>query len=722
MLPLLWSLKSVQSGNSEFANYFFSLLCHCFLTPCFSVLSDLSDSDDLVVLIEPYDDDYIVVLSDPSNGLSLHDRRSSHGRYSKFGEAEAALLADEASDGPVKYKASVEKKITTSLSFYSEFKAMSASSFDFESTGTSLSLSVMPVDIFTSLIKFGLHADLCHYSVDGFLNTYVPNLETGLRRNLHVALPSDHMRIAHGVKERLEGKGKIAESQYGGGGAEPLMQFDLQHIFDHMPLGWSHCYLLKAFMSLGLCCGARGVSLVNLKWKHLKIILNRAPESDLVFVTLTVNITVTKGGRTDHSVTFQGDANDSSCMNPFYHLNLLCLWLTKKSLLNLDEFSNSELDCLIFDSSADAMSGHIRVACYNSGYPKDFFTCHSLRSGFLCCMVIHKYLNPQIARDDNDVLFISGIIAGWVPKAKAQLRYIKDALKRVLVANRSLGSPFAHVEDPKIRTWLIEELGANSLIAKNRLTPRHFHDLDKEPIPNWSVSTKTSGFSSLFFSPFLQSLHVTIQAKKMAQNHFHRIYLPLYFAENHEEEWKEFQDLYDTMSPASLVSITISSLTEKDTEPFTFFSSLFAAIKNDIQEYTLDSSNANVKGVISRKKSKALAATKHFLESEDSSLDIDSSSAERIVAELEQRAFKRGRTKTGARKRLRWTLEEDKLLAELYLKYKDQKLPFVTISSYFEDRSNNDCNDRFRAVARTNKLKKHSYKQISEFLLNHKNK
>ncbi len=571
--------------------------------------------------------------------------------------------------------------------------------------------------MFCSLIKFGLHADLCHYSVEGFLHTYLPNLETGLRRNLHVALPPDYMRIAHGVKERLEAKGKIAESQFSGGGAEPIMQFDLEHMFKHMPLGWAHCYLLKAFMSLGLSCGARGVSLVSLRWKHLKIITNRAPRSDIVYVTLTVNITVTKGGRTDHSVTFQGDATDSSCMNPFYHLNLLCLWLTKKSLSNLDEFSKSELDCLIFDSSADAMSGYIRVACYNSGYPKDFFTSHSLRSGFLCCMVIYKYLNPQIARDDNDVLFISGIIAGWVPKAKAQLRYIKDALKRVLVANRSLGSPFAHVEDPKIRTWLIEELGANSLIAKNRLTPRYFHDLETEPIAKWPLSTKSSGFSNLYWTPFVKSFHLTIQTKRRAYFFFHKTYLPLYFAENFEEEWEELQNLHPKLNSGTLVSMCLSSLSEKDTEPFIFFSFLFDAIKDEIEEYILDTSKSNTKIASGKLKSKAYAILKRTFDSDDSSLDIDSSSAERIVQHLEQRAFKRGRTKSGARKRLRWTPEEDKLLAEMYLKHKDEKLPFVTISAYFEDRSNNDCKDRLRAIARTNKLKNYSNEQISEFIL-----
>jgi hypothetical protein len=49
------------------------------------------------------------------------------------------------------------------------------------------------------------------------------------------------------------------------------------------------------------------------------------------------------------------------------------------------------------------------------------------------------------------------------------------------------------------------------------------------------------------------------------------------------------------------------------------------------------------------------------------------------VNELEQRAFKRGRTKSGARRRLKWTPDEDKLLAEMYLKHEGQRMSFVII-------------------------------------------
>ncbi len=159
-------------------------------------------------------------------------------------------------------------------------------------------------------------------------------------------------------------------------------------------------------------------------------------------------------------------------------------------------------------------------------------------------------------------------------------------------------------------------------------------------------------------------------------------------------------------------------MAEKDTEPFAFFSSLFYAIKDDTEKYIIDTSKSNKAIASSKLKSKAQAVLKRNLDSDASSLDMDSSSTERIVKELEEKAFKIGRTKSGARKRLKWSLEEDKLLAEMYLKYEGQRMLFVTISSYFEDRSNSDCKNRFKAIARTSNLKNHSYKQISEFILN----
>ena len=62
------------------------------------------------------------------------------------------------------------------------------------------------------------------------------------------------------------------------------------------------------------------------------------------------------------------------------------------------------------------------------------------------------------------------------------------------------------VEDPKVCNWLIEELGANSLIAKNRLTPKYFHDLQEDPVAEWPLSSRQVLSVSFIRSPFFQFL------------------------------------------------------------------------------------------------------------------------------------------------------------------------------------------------------------------------
>ena len=154
-----------------------------------------------------------------------------------------------------------------------------------------------------------------------------------------------------------------------------------------------------------------------------------------------------------------------------------------------------------------------------------------------------------------------------------------------------------------------------------------------------------------------------------------------------------------------------------DEEPFEFFSSLFEVLKDDILQVV---ESAKDRGDSStRRKLKAKAIKRQFEGSEksSSSSEMGSSSVERIIQELDLKAFKRHKTKTGSRKRLRWTKEEDRLLAEMYLRHKDHKLHFVTISTYFEGRSNTDCSNRLKSISRTHKLHGHTNEQIAQFIL-----
>ena len=165
-----------------------------------------------------------------------------------------------------------------------------------------------------------------------------------------------------------------------------------------------------------------------------------------------------------------------------------------------------------------------------------------------------------------------------------------------------------------------------------------------------------------------------------------------------------------------LVQFQLAEFAKLDEEPFEFFSSLSSNLTDEIFE-VIQSSKKH-RDSISRKKLKAKAIKRKLDGSEESSSSaVNSSSAERIIQELEEKAFKRGKTKAGSRKRLRWTDEEDRMLAEMYLKHQDHKLPFVTVSSYFEDRSNTDCCSRFKSISRTHKLHGYSHEQIAHFIL-----
>jgi len=53
-----------------------------------------------VVLLHVYDSDIVV---DKASKIS-QKRRTSHGRYANFGEAEAEILAAQETNSPVKYK------------------------------------------------------------------------------------------------------------------------------------------------------------------------------------------------------------------------------------------------------------------------------------------------------------------------------------------------------------------------------------------------------------------------------------------------------------------------------------------------------------------------------------------------------------------------------------------------------------------------------------------
>ncbi len=418
-------------------------------------------------------------LSGPT--ASIVEFKSS-ARYSQFGTKEASILLSAAEElaGPRVYLKSVEKKVHTSLGFLGGFLASESptvSSF-FETREALVSTTanftdeqhiVLDAAIFKRMCIYGLHMDLCAYSIDGFRNTYLPNLVLGLKRTYGLRFCDDFKKICSAVIEQLQATHKISDKQYGSDGAHPMMPFDADHIFSHMPNGWEFRFTFKAHVSIGLNCGARGVSLCAVTWNDISDVTVQKTEAGL-FYQFTLTLKKTKGGRINHTLRFEGFAGDFRATNAAYHMNMLCLDVFNITLDNLSSIPKIARNALVFQcSTPDVFSGRVSMVSKYSGYGEHFFTAHSLRSGFICTATIQKYLSVGKvvggSAQNSDILFTTGIVGLWVPGSNAQVGYLKDVMRQTIVASRLVGSSPLDTpglsEDDKL--FLINTLGVDTL-------------------------------------------------------------------------------------------------------------------------------------------------------------------------------------------------------------------------------------------------------------------
>lgn len=542
----------------------------------------------------------------------------------------------------------------------------------------------MPDNIFVHMVRMALDMRQCCYSVKGFIDTYLPNLHRYLQ-SMSTGLPIDYKSKAYGVKEELFNAGMIDEDQLGGNGANPMMRFDAERIIASMPKGWNHNYMLKAYISVALACGARAVSMTNLRWRDIDITRSGNGQRDL----LTLLFRVTKGGSTFHPVTLQGHFDNFGLVDPLWNLNKYCVEVHGVNIYDLNSVDNDGLDKFIFDHSTDAVSGYIRVASKSAGYPEDFFSSHSCRSGFLCDLIIAKYYRVGNVFGDADVLFLSGVIAGWRPGGSAQMRYVKNALKRVVVANFGSFEPLTG--DP-LADDLRSSVGPRTILATEKLNPKDFHLID-DPVPCWSLQSKVSKFVD-WLGLLLDENNIKWKNKRRRVFDFAYSYcLAELFQSEHKELWEEYAHLRPSLAAHHILAV----LCERDEHPFDAFRDTSLKIVESVAEYCKEIVNEEDLSKAAAKR--FVQKTKRARDNEDEeSSTIDSDEAFRIASDLLSSPFQRGFNEQGTRKRIPWTREEDRILCEEYLKVKDQMHPMLKVSTMLQRRSNDDCTNRFRVL------------------------
>ena len=113
----------------------------------------------------------------------------------------------------------------------------------------------------------------------------------------------------------------------------------------------------------------------------------------------------------------------------------------------------------------------VYYTCKMSGYPKHFFSPHSIRSGVVCGMLMEAVMvDTHLFASDFEQ---AKILGNWVTRSTAFSRYIKKSMLGSLIANR-----FVNPDQSEI---LID-----SIISE----PERFNNLDSIK-PKWELFQKT---------------------------------------------------------------------------------------------------------------------------------------------------------------------------------------------------------------------------------------
>ena len=255
-----------------------------------------------------------------------------------------------------------------------------------------------------------------------FRDTYVPNLFTALdaRGIRYDEDAKQRLRTAiHDLRAQLKQHQKADPS-----GANPLLYVDVKRAIQNVPAAWSSAAKGIAQAVHGVASGHRSVTLLAV------------PLKDVSYANGEVSVTyrVTKGDDPNftHILRFKGETNPSWDSplesNVVFWLHVM---LKRRGFAHgvRTDFSTHERghEQLHEFKDADSVNGCYDTLFTLAGYPKDFFTAHSTRSGYLSEFILH-----QVRRGTSAVDLSMATTHRWKPNSKHLPRYFKTALLRAV--------------------------------------------------------------------------------------------------------------------------------------------------------------------------------------------------------------------------------------------------------------------------------------------------
>jgi hypothetical protein len=454
----------------------------------------------------------------------------------------------------------------------------------------------------------------------------------------------------------------------GAGGKQPAIVSDVEHIVKCMPDGLPSKAGEASLFLTSVSTGARAITCDNLLVGDIKRFLF---SEDSCKILLQIEFRVTKGNpKWDHEVTLEGDFTTCSPNNVVYWLELHLLRTFEISIQDIDFWREDVKIQKVWPWGRDSMRELFKSRAMKAGFPANLFSFHSMRAGFLCSALLKAGTDSN---QINAVLEHTGHIAGWKPGKAAQLRYVKEAAKRTIVATRVVqaneGGRNRRVIDPVLTTT--ENFHGIRLKASQWCSKTNYCSFQQKLDVKFTVASLSDREKiSLKSRCWRKSLGIFVKNSAVLEREARKI-----FKKN--PHWKTKSGRSITESNARMVvgRKKIASMLEAD---FTLLDELIEKLESFVEE---DLRICTPIRLLDRPKTVPVPSTRPIF------------------------------IKSGHRKRRLWNPEEDLILVSGI----HSGTAYADIQHLLNDRSNVDCKDRWRNI-----LKKYGTedKIFKEFKLN----
>lgn len=488
---------------------------------------------------------------------------------------------------------------------------------------------------------------VCNYSAGSIRDVIVPSLKRQFRSAHGRVLADDIQEVMKHTIMEIE---RTSSSEKG---KAPALIHDVTRIVSKMPDSRDAKAAEASLFLFAVSLGARACTCEAVNHGDIQaVITDRNTGLTLVRILLRV----TKGKTNwNHLVTLEGKAQEKSDTNVVYWLREHFHRKFGIDLLNRGEFTDEERKIPFWGWSKDVMRERFKKAAIKSGYPSLLFAFHSLRSGFICSALLKA--NAQEIHLRAAVLETTALVAGWVVGGRAQLRYVKAAAKGCIVASRLIAPSTEGLSNNPVEEMLTR--------------PELFHGIEFGPC-TWDQSDTYRNFN--------KRLRLDIAAR--AEGQLDDTKLPLFVEACVRHCYVNF--VKKSRSLEQKAKLRYQHNGQQDTT-IPAFNARRAVAKAHLERIMTE------KNVEQQVQSLLNCIDAQFQTNKIAALIIEGPRPPRKPATPE-----RPWLKGGQRKRIPWIEEEDSILTVEH----DKGKSWAEISRLIPRRSNVDCKDRWRNIAK----------------------